>query len=222
LQRLKENLWRYVFQTVLRRGKDHAIPDALSRAPVSDPKPEDLLDSGLVAQARIAVFNIVPAMETDEDVGPSHLPDPLLGDLRAAASSDADYSALLTAIQDGFPSRQEDLPITIRGFWKIRNDLWTDDGLVLFNSRIVIPSSKHVETLLKLHSAHQGIERTKRRARQLVYWPRLVKCTRSGLVKCVRKRCPAFNGSVSCLIPVPLGCLKMSPSTFSAMPATII
>jgi hypothetical protein len=53
---------------------------------------------------------------------------------------------LLTAIQDGFPFRQEDLPITIRGFWKIRNDLWTDDGLVLFNSRIVIPSSKRVET----------------------------------------------------------------------------
>jgi hypothetical protein len=35
------------------------------------------------------------------------------------------------------------------------------------------PPSKCAETLRKLHSAHQGIERTKRRARQLVYWPGL-------------------------------------------------
>ncbi len=54
---------------------------------------------------------------------------------------DADYCALIAAIQDGFPSRQEEWPIAIRGFWKIRNDLWTDDVLVLFNSRSVIPSS---------------------------------------------------------------------------------
>jgi hypothetical protein len=43
LQRLKEKLQRYVFQNVWRRGKDHAIPDALSRAPVADPMPDDML-----------------------------------------------------------------------------------------------------------------------------------------------------------------------------------
>jgi hypothetical protein len=174
LQRLKEKLQRYVFQTVWRRGKDHAIPDALSRAPVADPMPDDMLIRSLDDQARVTIFNIVAAIESDEDVEPaSHLPDPLLADLRSAASSDDEYCALIAAVQDVFPSRQEEWPISIRGFWKIRNDLWTDDGLVLYNSRIVIPPSKRAETLRKLHSAHQGIERTKRRARQLVYWPGL-------------------------------------------------
>ena len=41
IQRLKERLSPYSFTTVWRKGKEHAIPDALSRAPVNDPAPED-------------------------------------------------------------------------------------------------------------------------------------------------------------------------------------
>lgn len=41
IQRLKKRLSPYSFTTVWRKGKDHAIPDALSRAPVNDPVMED-------------------------------------------------------------------------------------------------------------------------------------------------------------------------------------
>ncbi|XP_046438430.1 uncharacterized protein LOC124189960 [Daphnia pulex] len=41
IQRLKERLSPYAFTTVWRKGKDHAIPDALSRAPVNDPAADD-------------------------------------------------------------------------------------------------------------------------------------------------------------------------------------
>ena len=87
LQRLKEKLQRYVFKTVWRRGKDHVTPDALSCATVADLMPDDMLIRSLEAQAHVTIFNIVAAIESDEDVEPaSHLPDPLLADLRSAAS----------------------------------------------------------------------------------------------------------------------------------------
>ena len=35
LQRLKENMSPYMFKTIWRKGSDHSIPDALSRAPVA-------------------------------------------------------------------------------------------------------------------------------------------------------------------------------------------
>ena len=38
IQRLKEKLSGYVFRVIWGRGKDHAIPDALSRAPCNDPE----------------------------------------------------------------------------------------------------------------------------------------------------------------------------------------
>jgi hypothetical protein len=53
-------------------------------------------------------------------------------------------------------------------YYNIENPSWDQD-----DARIVIPSSKRVETLRKLHSTHQGVERTKHRAHQLVYWPGL-------------------------------------------------
>ncbi|EFX70242.1 hypothetical protein DAPPUDRAFT_257369 [Daphnia pulex] len=79
--------------------------------------PDDMLIRSLDDQARVTIFNIVAAIESDDDVEPaSHLPDPLLADLRSAASSDDEYCALIAAIQDVFPSRQEEWPIAIRGF----------------------------------------------------------------------------------------------------------
>lgn len=38
-QRLKELLSSYVFTTVLRKCREHAIPNAVSRSDVSDPAP---------------------------------------------------------------------------------------------------------------------------------------------------------------------------------------
>ena len=45
------------------------------------------------------------------------------------------------------------------------------EGLVLYQTRLVIPRTQRKDILRRLHLAHQGIERTKRRARQTVYWP---------------------------------------------------
>ena len=53
----------------------------------------------------------------------------------------------------------------------VRTQLSVDDGLVLFGCRLVIPTKARKKILNDLHSSHQGIDRTKRRARQTVYWP---------------------------------------------------
>ncbi len=52
----------------------------------------------------------------------------------------------------------------------IRHSLSTDDELILFGPRIGIPVAERTAVRRKLHSAHQGLDRVKRRARQTVYW----------------------------------------------------
>ncbi|XP_045118183.1 uncharacterized protein K02A2.6-like [Portunus trituberculatus] len=49
--------------------------------------------------------------------------------------------------------------------------LAVDDGFIVYGPRLLIPHGLRRETLEKLHAGHQGIERTKRRARQTTYWP---------------------------------------------------
>ena len=81
----------------------------------------------------------------------------------------------------------EKLPL--RPYWALREHFTIDEGLVLYGCRLLIPSAMHRQVLQTLHSSHQGIERTKRRARLAVYWPgmdRDIERTVRGCRECVQ------------------------------------
>jgi len=115
----------------------------------------------------------VSAISSEEIQQEPHLVDPLLVELRDAGAADSAYKKLISVIEDGFPRSPESLDQDVRQYWGFREHLSLDDGLVLYGSRIVVPASRRSDVLTRLHSSHQGIERTKRRARQAVYWPGL-------------------------------------------------
>ena len=89
-----------------------------------------------------------------------------------AARADESYQALVLAITDGFPSYR-DLQPSLRPYWSIRAHLSTDSGVVLKGQRIVVPRALRRRALTDLHAAHQGLTRTKARARQVFYWPNM-------------------------------------------------
>lgn len=174
LQRMKERLAPFVFNTVWKKGKEHLIADALSRFPVTIPTADDLQeDSSLVDVTRSTLkVRAVILVEEGEGVGGAeHLVDSTIEHLRAICKSDADYLLLVEAVERGFPRRSQDASPAVLPYWNIRHELSTDDGIVLYNARLIIPPSARRDILDKLHAAHQGVERTKRRARQSVYWP---------------------------------------------------
>ena len=174
LQRLKERTSPFIFTTIWKKGKEHALPDALSRAPVSNPSADDLVDETATQQSVkfITAFSVA-AIFSEQTQQEPHLVDPLLVELRDAGAADPAYKKLINIIEDGFPRNPESLDKDIRQYWGVREHLSVDDGLVLYGSRIVVPASRRSDVLTRLHSSHQGIERTKRRARQTVYWPGL-------------------------------------------------
>lgn len=92
----------------------------------------------------------------------------MLYGLRAVAASDADYSAPIAVISDEFSIPRNQTAQCVHHYWTIREQLSVENGLVLFGRRIVILSSACRDVLHKLHAAHQGIVRMKRRARQTV------------------------------------------------------
>ncbi|TRY77371.1 hypothetical protein TCAL_13405, partial [Tigriopus californicus] len=77
-------------------------------------------------------------------------------------------------ILEGFPDKKSDLPEEIRSYWGGEQEHLSLDGdLILYGERLVIPRCMRKMVLQDLHSSHQGQERTKRRARQVVFWPNL-------------------------------------------------
>ena len=97
--------------------------------------------------------------------------DLMITNIKEIAQKDNDYQELQQTIINGFPNSIEKLNSGIRPYWNIRNNLSVVDDLILYNTRIVIPKEARKDILSKLLSSHQGIEKTKRRARLIVYWP---------------------------------------------------
>jgi hypothetical protein len=116
-----------------------------------------------------AVTRITPSSETEFQS--LSYKDMVIENLRSTAKTDPTYRELVRLCEEGFPKSPEELSPQHRFFWKIRNDICTEDGIVLYGSQIVVPEAKRKEILVKLHASHQGIERTKQRARRAVFWP---------------------------------------------------
>ena len=173
LQRLREKLMAYTFTAVWKAGKTHHLPDALSRAPVDRPSPEDEEAEHEVAHQTRSVLLAQIRDGVTEETGASPFQDVILDRIREAARADEAYQKLTEAVLHGFPEHKADLPSLIRPYWNIRERLSMDDGLLVCGARLVIPDSLRREVLDRLHDSHQGIARTKRRARQSVYWPNI-------------------------------------------------
>ena len=91
--------------------------------------------------------------------------------IRFASQKDTQYTLLGKIIDNGFPNSRQATTPTMREYWEVRNRLNNDNGLILLDWRLVIPTSQRQNKLKSLHSAHQGVVGMKTRANESVYWP---------------------------------------------------
>ena len=70
----------------------------------------------------------------------------------------------------GWPQNVHEVPKCIKQYWSFRDFISCEDGILMKGDRIMVPSCLRDEILSKLHMSHQGIEKTRLRARTCVYW----------------------------------------------------
>ena len=89
-------------------------------------------------------------------------------------ASETDKDKILVTLKNmiikGWSEMRDDCPQNLRKFWTYQDELSIIDGLVLKGVRIVIPEQCRAEVIEKLHEGHFGIDQTKHRARDTVYW----------------------------------------------------
>ncbi|XP_068211761.1 uncharacterized protein [Palaemon carinicauda] len=139
--RLKEKISLYLFTVVGQARKQLSIPDALSRAPVSHPTLEDEITCADAATQVRYIININVIIA--EEVSMPQDADRTLQELPTTARADPSYTLLMNS----------------------------DGDLVFYGARQVFPAARCRCTLAHLHNSHRGMEATKRRARQTVFWP---------------------------------------------------
>ena len=75
--------------------------------------------------------------------------------------------------QQGWPHQRRHTPRMARAYWDFRDQLSTDEGLLLMGPRIVIPSCLREEYLQRLHQDHLSATKVQQNAHQHLYWPGL-------------------------------------------------
>lgn len=178
----KERSLMYKFRIKHVPGKLNAASDCTSRYPTS---PEHGGTTDIEAIQQID-------QTTKASVIAAYTHDPKLRAITwdrivAAAATDDECRTLASYILDGFPESRHELPLKIRQFWSMADQLYCLEGVPIKGERILIPKQLRAEVLEALHSAHQGVNGMMANARQRLFWPGLdasIRQTRAQCKKC--------------------------------------
>ncbi|XP_036845205.1 uncharacterized protein K02A2.6-like [Oncorhynchus mykiss] len=152
MQRWALILLAYNYEIEYRRSSDHANADALSRLPCNSDT--DSEDDRAVFQ--ISLIDELPISASD--IAEETRKDPVL-------------SKVLDLTLGGWPTFVND--DNLRPFIDKKDQLSTDQGCVLWGSRVVVPPKFQRRLLSDMHEGHPGITRMKALARSYLWWPGL-------------------------------------------------
>ena len=144
------------FDVHYRRGKEIPLADALSRVSPT-PVEEDGIQLPIVA-VNLITSNI-PVSSTEIELICEEL------------SKDPTLTLLRHYIHMGWPIDCRMLPQELHTFWKYREDLSMENGLITKGARLIIPSTLRRKVLEQIHEGHLGIEKCMLKARDSVFWP---------------------------------------------------
>ena len=72
--------------------------------------------------------------------------------------------------QQGWPHQRRHVPRLARRYWDFRDELSTDDGMLLKGPRLIIPGELQEEYLSRLHKGHLSASKVQENAKQHMYW----------------------------------------------------
>lgn len=152
IQRLMLRLQRYNLDVIYKRGRELYVAVALSCAhlPSTDHAEE-------MEEYEVMVVDVLSSHRVEE--------------LKCEMLADPVCRRLSEVVAAGWPDTYREVPRDLRPFYAMREELTTDSGLLLRGQRFIIPHSLQRYYMQQLHQGQPGLEATKRRARETLFWP---------------------------------------------------
>ena len=104
--------------------------------------------------------------------------------LKTVALQNHCLAAVKGYIQNGWRNDKHSVSPAAGPYFNYRDELVTDNGIVLKGTRLAIPNEMRKDTLRQLHRSHMGIEATLRRARDTVFWLGINAAVRDFIEQC--------------------------------------
>ena len=186
LFRLKQRTLPWHFRIEYMPGSTNSAADAASRNP------------SLAGEANLNEVCFADTLESAIAAGINRDIEDIsnLSWSRIAQETERDMilQTLMHAIEAGFNGTFPG----IESYTRYKDSLRIHDGVVMYEDRVVVPSSLRPIVLENLHSAHQGASSMQLRAQSIVFWPGM-----SYDVKRVRSSCGECNKNAPSQAPLP-------------------
>lgn len=157
LQRMLLRLQSYDLVVTYKPGKFMYIPDTLSRSPLSDVY-NDEVTNNVIQQVKLMIDSLNISMNK-------------LKLIKDKTRNDVNLMALIKCIQSGWPKYKANVTKELSEYWSYREELFVVDNVIFKGNLVLIPKSLREEMLALVHEGHLGIDRCKRRAREVMFWP---------------------------------------------------
>ncbi len=155
IQKMRMKLLRYDLKLVWKPGKEMFVPDTLSRAYLKDPvKP--------LFNERVEICSVISVMPISNEK---------LQVFREATEKDPVLQVLRKQLLVGWPEHRREVPECIRPYYMHKDDITCCDQLMFRGNQVIIPSELRSDMLKRIHESHQGVVKSKQRARDVMFWP---------------------------------------------------
>ena len=169
LQRMLISLQIFDFKLEYIPGKLLTIADQLSR---NFQKITDNINHEIVS-AYVAMI--------EENL---NISDNRLEDIKNETVKDIEQQEVLKYIRNGWPNNKSEVSESAKPYLTFNDELSEINGIIYKGNCIVVPYSRRKLMLQKIQYEHFGIEKCKRLARQLLYWPGMSKQINDLVEKC--------------------------------------
>lgn len=160
IQRFRMRMMRFSYNIVHVPGKNLVTADALSRAPVGKPGKED---HEMEEECEMHVRSILEGFPTS---------DKKLKEIREQQDADEICRTIKEYCRSSWPAAAK-VDHVMKPYYASRDELTVEQGLLLYQCRLVIPTALRQDILKRLHEGHQGIVKCRALARSSVWWPGL-------------------------------------------------
>ena len=156
--RFRLRLARFDYTVTHVPGKLLYTADMLSRSPsTSEPN-----DTRLQEEVEVVMETCIAQLPASTE---------RLEEFQKAQAEDHVCASTIRYCQKGWPEKSK-VEADLRPYWKARGELTLgNNNLLLHGTRIVVPKSLQRQTLEKIHTGHQGVQRCRLRAMTSVWWP---------------------------------------------------
>ncbi|KAJ8382942.1 hypothetical protein SKAU_G00037200 [Synaphobranchus kaupii] len=110
--------------------------------------------------------------------------DKRLTEIQEATTQDPQLAALRKATLAGWPDAKKRFPPSIQEYWNHRDELSEIDGILFKGDKIIVPRKLRENMLERIHAGHMGVEKSKNRARDLLFWPGMGKRVEAAVEAC--------------------------------------